>query len=84
MTLMNLAERAFNEYDIKLAEWRGSTVRALTDMNDEIKCMHKDIKELDNKIDRVNEQLTNLRIKVAGIGATSGFIVSIIMYLIFP
>jgi len=82
MISMTITEHPYNEYDIKLAEWRGSTVRALTDINDEMKDMHVDIKELDIKVDRINENLTNLRIKVAAIGGASGLIGSLILWLI--
>ena len=68
-------DKDFTDYDLKLAEWRGYTVRTLVDMNE-------NIKELNIKVDKMNDNLTNLKIKVAMIGGTSGLIVSIIMFLL--
>jgi len=70
-----MVDKDFSDYDIKLAEWRGSTVQTLIDMNEELK-------ELNIKVGKIDEMLTNMRIKIAGIGAVSGLIVSIVMYII--
>jgi predicted RNase H-like nuclease (RuvC/YqgF family) len=69
---------------VKEAEWKGYTVRAMSDLNDEVERLEKCIKELDIKIDKINESISNLRVKVAGISAVSALITSIVVYIVLP
>ena len=67
------------DFKMKTAEWRGYTVKALEDIDKDIKTINKEIKNLDNKIDLLHEKITLMRIKIATIGATSGLITALIV-----
>ena len=64
---------------LKQAEWRGYTLKALEDMNDELKEIKVNQKELDKKIEKLNARLTNVQIKVTAGASTLAIIVSIVM-----
>ena len=64
---------------LKQAEWRGYTLKALEDMNGELKEIKLAQKELDIKIEALNDRLTNVQIKMASVAATLALIVSIVM-----
>ena len=68
---------------LKEAEWRGYTLKALEDMNSELKEIKEDQKdfqrELNIKIEKLNTRLTNVQIKVAGAASVLALIVSIVM-----
>ena len=61
----------YDEWDMKVSEWRGYTLKALEDMNKEFGIMQTKLEEIDDK-------LTGMRIKVAAIGGTTGLIVTIV------
>jgi len=84
-----LVEGGYTDYDLELANWRGQTVRALVDMNEELKEIKESIKscydkmdKTNEKIDRVDEKMTSLKIRVAEIGAASGLLTSVIFLLL--
>ena len=81
MTL-TLSEHSFDEYDMKLSEWRGYVVRALEDINKEQALTNQKIDALDCKIDKFNHRVTNIEIKVAGVSGLTGFIVTLITLII--
>lgn len=57
----------YNDFDMKTAEWRGYTLKALEDMNNEIKANTTKLEEIDKK-------LTNQMIKIGIIGGIMGLI----------
>jgi len=71
-----MADRTdFNDWDMKVSEWRGYTLKALEDMNKELGAMQQ-------KLDKIDEKLTGMRIKVAAIGGTTGLIVALVTSLV--
>lgn len=74
-----MLNKDFDEYDMKLAEWRGYVVRALEDSNTELKEIKENQKNIEAKIDKVNNRLTGVQIKVSALGATVAIIVSLIL-----
>lgn len=75
-------EKTFDDWDMEMSKWRGYVVRALEDSNTELKEIKSMIKGCDDKIEKFNSRLNMLEIKVAGIGAVSGIVASIILWLI--
>jgi len=74
--------KTFDDWDMEMSKWRGYVVRALEDGNVELKEVKESINLLNEKIDKLNNRLTGIQIKVAGISATSGIIASIVLWLI--
>jgi predicted nucleic acid-binding Zn-ribbon protein len=74
-----MSPETFDDYDMKLSEWRGYVVRALEDLNKEMIDIKDNQKCIEDKIDKLDGRLTNLQIKVAGIAATVTIIVSLVM-----
>jgi len=72
-----------DEWRLKQMEWRGYTVKALEDMNNELKEIKHELKDTNKKIDRLNNALGRVQIKVAGIGATVAILVSIILHIMW-
>jgi hypothetical protein len=64
-----------NDFKMSTMKWRGYTVRALEDIDDNIKAIKK-------KTDDIQEALTNMKVKVAALGGTIALIVTIITSLI--
>ena len=77
-----MANNEFDKWDLKQAEWRGYALRALEDMNKEIKEMKEQSRRIEKKIDKVNAKLTNTQIKIAGLSGTISIIVTIVTALI--
>jgi len=77
-----MSPNTFDDYDMKLSEWRGYVVRALEDLNKEMIDIKSNQKCIEDKIDKLDTRLTNLQIKVAGISATVTIIVSLVMSFI--
>jgi len=71
-----------DEWRMKQMEWRGYTLKALEDMNDELKEIKTQLKETNAKIDRIGNNLQKIQIKVAGIGATVAILVSFILHFV--
>jgi hypothetical protein len=63
---------------MKTAEFRGHTVAVLENLEKNDERLETLVKELDGKFDLLNEKITNMRIKVAGIGSLTGLIVALI------
>ena len=59
----------------RMIEWRGYVVRALEDID-------RDIKGLSDKVDKIDERLSATNVRVAAIGATVSVIVSLIMWAV--
>ena len=76
----------YSKWDMKIAEWRGYTLKALEDMNDEIRYLKKSCKDMDDKLERIEEKLNKQSIGVgvtAGVvGIFAGMIVSLIVNVI--
>jgi hypothetical protein len=70
------------QFKDKITEWRGYTLRALEDISRELAETKGEIKQCNDKIDKLNSRLTGVQIKVAAIGGTSGLIVSILLYVL--
>jgi hypothetical protein len=70
-----------NDFKMKTAEWRGYTIKALEDIDREIKDIKREIKHLDKNIDLLNEKITLMRIKVAGYGGAVGLVTALIVSL---
>ena len=75
---------------MKVAEWRGWTLKALKDIDKSIRDLRETIRVMDSKIDKVNKRLDdkfnaldnklmNMRLKVASIGGLSGLIIAFIV-----
>jgi tetrahydromethanopterin S-methyltransferase subunit G len=77
-----MVEKEFNEWDMKLSEWRGYVVRALEDSNKELLEIKENLKVMEEKLDKANGRLTGMQIKVAGIGSVSGLLVTLITLVI--
>jgi predicted nucleic acid-binding Zn-ribbon protein len=77
-----MTEKSFDDWDMEMSKWRGYVVRALEDGNTELKEIKSSIKCLEEKIDKVNSRVTNIEVKVAGIGAISGILASIVLWVI--
>ena len=65
----------FNEWDIKLAEFRGATISSLKNIN-------KELQEMNKRIRRIEERLIKLNIRVATIAGTISLIVFIVGIMI--
>jgi len=74
-----MSPETYDDYDMKLSEWRGYVVRALEDLNKEMIDIKDNQKCIEDKIDKLDGRLTNLQIKVAGISAIVTIIVSLVM-----
>lgn len=73
----------FQEYfNIKTAEWRGYTLKALEDLNDELSEIRKEIQNTNKKIDTLNSRFLRLSVKVGAIGAVVAILVSIACQII--
>lgn len=82
-----------DKFKSKVAEWRGYVVRALEDIDREIKELKQAISDLDdkqdvnisriyNKINNLGTSVTNLKVKIGGMSATIAIILSLfISYL---
>lgn len=77
-----LEKMDYTDWDIKLSEWRGYVLRALEDSNKELKDIKESIELCESKIDKVNNRLTGVQIKVGALGATVAIIVSITLNVI--
>jgi len=67
----------FDKWDLKQAEWRGYALRALEDMNGEIRDMKKQFTRVEKKIDKVNSRLTNTQIKLATLSGVVSLIITL-------
>lgn len=72
----------FDNWDMKQAEWRGYTLRALEDMNTEIKGLKKQFNRMEEKIDKVNRRLTNTQVKLATLAGTVSILVTLLTTVI--
>ena len=70
------------EWDLKAAEWRGYVARALEDAAKEFADGKKCQQIIEDDIKTLNNRITNLEIKVAGIATVVTLVVSIVMKLI--
>ena len=72
----------FDKWDLKQAEWRGYALRALEDMNSEIKDLKKQFNRVEEKIDKVNSRLTNTQVKLATLSGTVSLLVTLLTIFI--
>jgi len=72
----------FDKWDLKQAEWRGYALRALEDMNGEMKEIKEDINNIEKKLDKLNSRLTNTQVKLATLAGTVSLIVTIVSTII--
>ena len=68
------------DFKMKTAEFRGYTLKALEDISKEITECKNAIKENTTRIEILGQRLSALQSKVAGIGATAGLVVSIVLH----
>jgi len=71
----NPGTKGYTSQDIRVAEWRGGVTEALDNLKD-----GQD--KIEEKIDKMNSRLTTVRIKVAVIGGSAGFLASAIAYFL--
>jgi len=69
-----MTDQNSNGFRLSTAEWKGYVKGSLENIYD-------DIKEIKKKVDRINQRVTNLQLKMAGIGATVSLIVSLLFLL---
>ena len=74
-----MANNEFDKWDLKQAEWRGYALRALEDMNGEIRDLKKDIGRIEEKLDKVNSRLTNTQVKLATLSGAVSLIVTLVV-----
>jgi len=74
-----MATNEFDKWDLKQAEWRGYALRALEDMNGEIRDLKKDIGRIEEKLDKVNSRLTNTQVKLATLSGAVSLIVTLVV-----
>lgn len=72
----------YDDWDMKIAEWRGNVLASIEAMNREITQLREDIKCTNTKIDNLNFRLTTVQIKIAAIGGTAGIITSLVLWLV--
>lgn len=75
MSEKSVAWTSQEQFNLKQAEWRGYTLKALEDMANETVELKKKIEEIDRKV-------TNLQLKVATVGSTVALAVSILIKLL--
>jgi len=66
-----MANNDFDKWDMKVAEWRGYTLRALEDLNGDVQHLKKSCDNMEKKLENIENKLTNQTIKI---GITSGII----------
>ena len=67
---------------MKISEFVGETNHAIKEVNNELIEIKDNIIKLDMKMDKVNERLTNMQLKVASIGSISGLLVTLVTLVI--
>jgi len=72
----------FDKWDLKQAEWRGYALRALEDMNSEMRDIKKDICRVEEKLDKVNQRLTNTQVKLATLSGIVSLIMTIVVSVV--
>ena len=72
----------YDEWDMKIAEWRGNVLASIESLNKEISMLRDDLKCTNDKIDKFNNRLTELQVKMAAIGGTAGIIASLVLWLL--
>ncbi len=77
-----IEEKAFDDWDMEMSKWRGYVVRALEDSNTELKEIKEAIRCCDDKIDKFNDRLTLLQVKMATISGTVAVIVTLVTMLL--
>ena len=65
----------FSEWDMKVAQWRGETLRALEDIN-------SDIDEIKNDIKDIKQQNNTRDIKTAEIAGGVAILITICLFLV--
>jgi len=61
-----------NSWKIKQAEWRGYVAKSLEDLDEKVE-------KLVNKVDIIDSRIWTMQIKVAGIGAISAILVTLVL-----
>lgn len=67
-----------DDFKMKTSEWRGYTLKALEDLDKNDIRIEGKIEKLNIKIDVLQKQIMNNRVKLASISATVAFIVALI------
>jgi len=65
----------YTEWDMKIAQWRGETLKALEDLN-------KDIDEIKTDVKDIKKRMVGVQIKAAGLGGSIGLICGLIVSII--
>jgi len=82
MVLTMATDEEFERW-MKLSEWRGKTVRALEDIDNELNSIGNKLNNMNKKIDKVDDKLTNQSIKVGIVSGTLGLISGLIVSIVF-
>ena len=68
------------DFKMKTAEFRGYTLKALEDISNEIKECKDAIKENTSRIEKLNNKISLMQGKIAGIGAVAGVVASLVLH----
>ena len=74
---------SFDEWDMKMSEWRGYTLKALEDINDEMKILKKACDKMDKKLEKIDGKITRQTIKVGITSGIMGLIAGLIISILF-
>lgn len=72
----------FEKFMLKQTEWRGEVNTTLKTIAKELEELKEEHKDTNGKIDIVNNKLTGVQIKVAGIGGAIALIVAIVVNVV--
>lgn len=64
-----------NGWKIKQAEWRGYVAKSLEDQDEKMERIEK-------KVDKLDERMIGLQLKMAGIGAVSAVLITLILNIV--
>ena len=68
------------DFKMKTAEFRGYTIRALEEINRELIECKNAIKENTSRIEKLNNKISLMQGKIAGIGAVAGVVASLVLH----
>jgi len=78
-----------NNFKMKAMEWRGYTVRALEELDENDKRIEKKVDKISDeikvyckKVEDVDRRINNLYFKVVSVGSIAGALVSVVGFLI--
>ena len=75
-------DNGYDDWDMKIAEWRGHVLASIEAMNKENSQLREEIKCLSIKIDSLGNRLTLSQVKLGALAATVSLITSIVLWLV--